>query len=412
MALRRTSYALVVGLLMVALAGCYLPVALDSGDGGASGEPSGGAPVTEQNAAPTVPARQTAPTATAPVVVPAPAIGSLAGLQSEIEAVYAAASPAVVNITSRVIQFDWFNQPVPQEGTGSGFLWDASGHIVTNYHVIADATEITVAFSDGQDYPAELVGQDASTDLAVLHVDADALPSPLTLADSDALRVGQFVLAIGNPFGLDLTMTFGIISSLGRVIETPNARFLGEAIQTDAPINPGNSGGPLLDLEARVIGVNSQIISTSESSSGIGFAVSSNTVRRVVPELISHGSYPHPWLGVSMMGLTPERVRVLNDAGASIPVEEGVLVLEVQSGSPAERAGLRGAQQLVVIQRTRVPVGGDIITQIDGQAVASEKDLMLLLDTQTQVGQEVTVTFLRGRETMTATFVLEARPEE
>jgi len=219
------------------------------------------------------------------------------------------------------------------------------------------------------------------------------------------------VLAIGNPFGLDRTMTFGIISALGRIIQTPDASFLGEAIQTDAPINPGNSGGPLLDLAGRVIGVNSQIISTSESSAGIGFAVSSNTVRRVVPELIAHGKFPHPWLGISMMGLTPERVRVLNAAGANINVEEGVLLLEVLPDSPAAKAGLRGAQRLVVIQRMRVPIGGDIIVAIDDQPISTEKDVMLYLDTKTEVGQEITVTYLRDGETRTATVLLEANPE-
>jgi len=411
MSIQRVTRVLASALLVVALVGCLQVGGAVSPEGtGAASEPTA-----VEAAQPTAKAvALPAPTATVAGGAAPPAVSDgagLAGLQSELMAVYAGAAPSVVFITSRVIQFDWFNQPVPEEGTGSGFVYDTEGHIVTNYHVVADATEITVAFANGEDYPATLVGQDPSSDLAVLQVEVPNLPAPLALADSNALSVGQFVLAIGNPFGLDRTMTFGIISALGRIIQTPDASFLGEAIQTDAPINPGNSGGPLLDLAGRVIGVNSQIISTSESSAGIGFAVSSNTVRRVVPELIAHGKFPHPWLGISMMGLTPERVRVLNAAGANINVEEGVLLLEVLPDSPAAKAGLRGAQRLVVIQRMRVPIGGDIIVAIDDQPISTEKDVMLYLDTKTEVGQEITVTYLRDGETRTATVLLEANPE-
>jgi S1-C subfamily serine protease len=187
---------------------------------------------------------------------------------------------------------------VPHEGTGSGFVYDAEGHIVTNYHVIEGADELLVMLAGGQEYEADIVGTDPANDLAVLLVDSDAeLPEPLALADSDDLRVGQSVLAIGNLFGLDQTLTRGVISALGRVIESSDNSFIGEAIQMDAAINPGNSGGPLLDLQGRVIGVNSQIISTSGSSAGTGFAVSANTVRWVVSALIEQGYYPHPDLG-------------------------------------------------------------------------------------------------------------------
>jgi len=185
-------------------------------------------------------------------------------------------------------------QPIPTEGSGSGFLIDAAGHIVTNYHVVAGADLVTVAFAGVQCCEAQVVGTDSSTDLAVLRVKRSDLPIPLELADSDGLRIGQFVVAIGNPFGLEQTLTLGVISALGRVIQSPDDRFIDEAIQTDAAINPGNPGGPLLDLDGKVIGVNSQIISPSRASAGIGFAVSSNTVRRVVPELIATGRDPHP----------------------------------------------------------------------------------------------------------------------
>ena len=185
--------------------------------------------------------------------------------------------------------YDFFFNPVPQEGTGSGFIYDDEGHIVTNYHVVENVEELSVTLADGKTYPAESVGVDPSTDLAVLRIDVDELPRPAPLGESDNLRVGQFVVAIGNPFGLERTLTVGVISSLGRVIESPDGRFIGEVIQTDAAINRGNSGGPLLDLEGRVIGVNSQIVSPSGANAGIGFSVPVNAVRRVVPELIAQG---------------------------------------------------------------------------------------------------------------------------
>jgi len=336
--------------------------------------------------------------------------GALAELQGQIEAVYEQTAPSVVNITSQVIAFNWYNQPIPQEGTGSGFVYDTEGHIVTNYHVVAHADSIAVTLVGGETYPAILVGEDPSTDLAVVKIDAPTLPPPLALGDSEDLKVGRFVVAIGNPFGLDRTLTLGVVSALGRVIEAPNEAFIGEAIQTDAPINPGNSGGPLLDLRGRVMGVNSQIISSSGSSAGIGFAVSSNTVRRVVPQLIATGRYPHPWLGVTLFTLTAEYRAILNRAGASIPVDEGVLIISTEPNGPAARAGLRGGQHAVLIQRYRFPVDGDIIIALDDVAVRDEDDLQVYLDTQTRVGQEVRVTYVRDGEVQTAIVTLAERP--
>lgn len=341
--------------------------------------------------APTAPAQQ----AKAPLNLEE----SASALEALIEQVYNKAAPAVVNITTRTVLYTYFNQPIPQEGSGSGFFYDREGHIVTNYHVVADAQSLTVSLREGEVYPATLVGADPSTDLAVIKIEAADLPDPLPLADSTQLRVGQFVLAIGNPFGLEQTLTMGIISSLGRVIESPDGRFIGEAIQTDAAINPGNSGGPLLDLQGRVIGVNSQIISTSQSFAGIGFAVSSNTVRRVVPQLIAHGRYPHPWLGVRLLDITPERAEVFKRYGAPMPVDQGVMIVEVVPGSPADKAGLRGADRTVTIGNSRVPVGGDIITAMDGKPIRSTQELTIQLDTGYQVGDTVTVTINRqGKE--------------
>jgi S1-C subfamily serine protease len=313
--------------------------------------------------------------------------------------VFRTAGPAVVNITSRAVVLDFFMQSVPQEGTGSGFVYDRQGHIVTNYHVVEDAETVSVAFASGDSYPAQVVGEDPSTDLAVLKVTVPSLPSPLLLADSGQLRVGQFVVAIGNPFRLERTMTLGVISALQRVIQSPDGRFIGEAIQTDAAINPGNSGGPMLNLDGEVIGVNSQIISPSGAFAGIGFAISSNTVARVVPELIRLGRYPHPWLGVNILSLTTEVMEALAQAGVQIAVPEGVLVTQVVRGSPAATAGVRGGDRAVLVSGMRLPVGGDIITAIDGQPVASGQDLTLYLDAETRVGETVELTIVRdGRE--------------
>lgn len=349
---------------------------------------------------------------TAPAVLPTVPPEAFSELEARLEAVYAMASPAVVNITTRVITYDFFMQPVPQEGTGSGFLYDDQGHIVTNYHVVEGAEEVVVTLSDGRSFQAEVVGTDPSTDLAVLRIPAQDLPAPLPLADSDQLRVGQIVIAIGSPFGQVGTMTMGIISALGRVIESPNGRFIGEAIQTDAPINPGNSGGPLLDLQGRVIGVNSQIISPSQASAGIGFAISSNTVRRVVPHLITRGRYPHPWLGIQVLALSPEWRQALQQAGMEIPVQEGLLVLSVVRGSPADRAGIRGGTQVVRIGGYRIPVGGDIIVSINGHPVPSLRELTVYLDTRTQVGQQVEVRLIRDGREMSVPVVLGERPSQ
>ncbi len=357
--------------------------------------------------APTLP-----PTATAaPPVLPTVPTEAFNALEAQVEAVYAQAAPAVVNITSRIITYNIFMQPIPQEGTGSGFLYDNQGHIVTNYHVVEGANEVVVTLADGRSFPAEIVGVDPSSDLAVIRIPAENLPAPLPLADSGQLRVGQFVIAIGSPFGQVGTMTLGVISALGRVIQSPDGRFIGEAIQTDAAINPGNSGGPLLDLQGRVIGVNSQIISPSQASAGIGFAVSSNTVRRVVPHLIAEGRYPHPWLGVEVLSLTPEWVQALRRVGMEIPVAEGLLVLNVVRGGPADRAGIRGGSQIARIGGYRIPVGGDIITAINGHPVPTLRELNVYLDSQTRVGETVEVTLFRGRQEMKVSVTLAERPQ-
>lgn len=348
------------------------------------------------------------PTQAPPQVVPEEPVNAL---EAQIEAVYEQAAPAVVNVTTQIIAYDFFMRPIPQEGvTGSGFLYDTEGHIVTNYHVVQNAESVSVALADGKSQPAEIVGVDPSNDLAVIRIKADDLPQPIALGDSDSLRVGQFVVAIGNPFGQEGTLTLGVISALGRIIESPDGSFIGEAIQTDAPINPGNSGGPLLNLRGRVIGVNSQIISPSRASAGIGFAVSAETVRRVVPQLIAQGYYSHPWLGVGPVSLTPELAKVLRQAGMEITVEEGLILLEVTSGGPAAQAGIRGPDEMVIVGNIRVPVGMDIITAVNGEPVTSFQALTVQLETETQVGDTVEVTVIRKGKERNVQVTLAERP--
>jgi S1-C subfamily serine protease len=332
-------------------------------------------------------------------------------LELQVATVYEQAASAVVNVTSRSYAYDLFMRPIPQEGVGSGFFYDAEGHIVTNYHVVENAEELSVTLANGEVYPAEIVGVDPSTDLAVLHIEAEGLPDAIALGNSDQLRVGQFVVAIGNPFGQEGTLTVGVISALGRVIESPDDRFIGEAIQTDAAINPGNSGGPLLDLSGRVIGVNSQIISSVGSSAGVGFAVSSNTVRRVVPQLIAQGRYPHPWLGVTLLPFESEGARILREAGMEVPVDQGLLVAEVVPDGPADMAGIRGGDRVVRLGNRRIPLNGDIIVAINGEPLATYKDLNVYLESETRVGDSVEVTLIRDGEEMTKTATLGERPQ-
>ncbi len=352
---------------------------------------------------------QATPTTAQPVVV-APSDNALTSLQSQVEAVYEAVGDTVVNITVTSIGYDFFMNPMSQEGSGSGFVYDAEGHIVTNFHVVEGAEDIRVTFADGKSLAATVVGSDTANDLAVIRVDPGEHPlSPIPLGDSDALTVGQFVVAIGNPFGLQQTVTFGVISSLGRIIESPeDGRFIGEAIQTDAAINPGNSGGPLLDLEGRVIGVNAQIISNSQDNAGIGFAIPVNTVRRVVPDLITSGRYAHPWLGVEIFDLS-RWSEVLQEAGEDVP-DEGVLILTIVRNSPADKAGMRGGNRNIVLGRTRLPVGGDIITALNGEPVPSWQDLNIYLELKTRVGETVQVTVLREGKEIVVPLVLAERP--
>lgn len=335
-----------------------------------------------------------------------------AGDQEAVVSVYNQCGPSVVNITTLAYVYNWFSGNVQEEGTGSGFVYDTEGHVLTNYHVIQGADKVIVTLSTGDEYTATVVGQDSSNDLAVLSIDAGSkLPSPLPLGDSDAARVGQTVLAIGSPYGLQQTLTTGVVSALGRVIESPEAnQFIGEVIQTDAAINPGNSGGPLLDLDGQVIGINSQILSSSGASAGIGFAISSNTIRRVVPQLIAYGTYQHSWLGIETLDLNENIAGILRQAGAELTVSEGVLVMAFDSGSPAQAAGLRAGSRQVRIGWSLVPLGGDVIVGIDGHTVDSMADLTVYLEMNTSVGQTVRIAAVRNGSQIVIPVTLKARP--
>jgi S1-C subfamily serine protease len=304
--------------------------------------------------------------------------------QNNIE-VYKAVSPGVVYIQSSTMVRDFFGFYARGEGAGSGSIIDAQGDILTNYHVIADAQKLTVSFGGGKTYPARVVGKDPDTDLAVIRL-LEQPKEPMTvvpLGDSDHLIVGQKVLAIGNPFGLDRTLTTGVISGLQRPIRAENNRQIEGAIQTDAAINPGNSGGPLLDSHGRMIGINSQIESPSGASAGVGFAIPVSIAKRIVPELIKNGSVQHPKLGIDW--------RDIESLGHQdeLPVSYGVLIVEAQRGGPAANAGLRGLAQT----EDGIELG-DIIVSIDGEKVSNNDDMLRLLDKH-QLGDTVKVEVVR-----------------
>lgn len=335
-------------------------------------------------------------------------------LENQIAAIYETASPSVVNITNRSYVYLRFRGTVPQEGTGSGFVYDSDGHIVTNFHVVEGAEELVVTLATGEEFEAEIVGTDPANDLAVVRIDAaEALPDPLELADSGELRVGQFVVAIGTPFGLAQTLTTGVVSALERVIESPqDARFIGGAIQTDAAINPGNSGGPLLDMNAHVMGINSQIISPSGASSGVGFAVPSSAIQRVVPKLITQGYYPHPWLGVEMVSLNSATAALFREAGMDVPVDRGVLVVNVVAQGASAEAGLRGSSQTVQVGNNRIPVGGDIIVAVNDEDIESYSDLVVYLETRTSIRDIVELTIIREGQEQTIEVTLQEGPRD
>jgi S1-C subfamily serine protease len=362
-----------------------------------------------------------------------PAISSgsdiLAAYESALESVYTTVSPQVVNITvlstastSDLQNFPGFDNnsqsqtPQYSQALGSGFIWDTNGNIVTNNHVVNGATKIEVTFSDGTAVPATLVGTDPYSDLAVIKVDvsADKL-KPVTMADSTQVKVGEIAIAIGNPYGYEGSMTVGNVSGIGRdlpssqVDQNSGATYsIPDVIQTDASVNPGNSGGVLVNDQGQVIGVTSDLVSSSGSSSGIGFAIPAEIVTKVVPALISNGKYDHPYLGISGISMTPDIAQAMN-----LPTDtRGALVEQVTSGGPADKAGLQPSTNTVTINGVEGTVGGDVITAIDGQPVKSMSDIIAYLAIHTQVGQTVSLTILRNGETQTVDVTLGTRPSQ
>jgi len=324
--------------------------------------------------------------------------------------VYEKANDAVVNITTETVGINWFLEPVPQEGgSGSGSIIDTRGYVVTNTHVIADAVKIFVSLSDGSQFEGKVVGTDKENDIAVLKFEA---PKEMTLktipfGESSALKVGQKVLAIGNPFGLERTLTTGIVSALGRPIRTEAGTIIKDMIQTDTAINPGNSGGPLLDTQGRMIGINTMIYSTSGSSAGIGFAIPVNTAKRVVSELIQYGKVRRGSIDAELYQLTPAIAQY-----AKLRTDKGLLVSRVGTGSNAEKAGLKGGTEAVRYGSGRsgsiIYLGGDIITSIAGQRIDSLTDYYSALEAK-KPGQTVEITVLRGKQLISMSMTLAER---
>ena len=324
---------------------------------------------------------------------------------STVAEIYKRVSDAVVEITTSSSAVSPFGEEGLQQAQGSGFVYDDQGHVITNHHVVAGAETVSVKFSDGSTYDGTVVGSDASTDLAVIEVDAPAsVLEPLELADSDELEVGDGAIAIGSPFGLEQTVTAGIVSALHRQITAPNDFAIDDVIQTDAAINHGNSGGPLLDFEGRVIGVNSQIESDSGGNVGVGFAVPSNTVEKIASQLIAGGSVEHAYLGV---GIETIPAAVADE----LELTEGAAVARVNPGTPAAEAGLRAATGSEIVDGQPYPTGGDVITEVDGERVRNADELRRAIDAK-QPGDTVEVTVLRDGDEQTVEVTLEARPAE
>jgi S1-C subfamily serine protease len=335
-------------------------------------------------------------------------------IETILESVYAKTNQSVVNIQVSLPASLFSSE---SGGLGSGFVWDNQGHIVTNNHVTESASRITVTFYDGSTVEASLVGADADSDLAVIKVDMSDVNAngiqlqPVEIADSTQLKVGQIAVAIGNPFGLQGTMTVGFISGLGRLISA-NDNTIGptyripDIIQTDAAVNPGNSGGVLLDRTGKLIGVTNSIATTTGTDAGVGFAIPSAIVQQVVPALIESGHYNHPYLGISLISLTPD----LSEAMDLASTQRGALVETVTADSPADKAGLQASENQVTINGQQIGIGGDVIIAFNGQTVKSSDDLIAYLARSGVVGQTATLTVLRDGKQMELQVTLGARP--
>jgi putative serine protease PepD len=305
--------------------------------------------------------------------------------------IYRQASPAVANILTKATQYDFFMTPVPVEGAGSGFLIDPRGYILTNYHVVAGAQSIEVVLGDRSKFPAKFIGADQRNDVALLKIDPKGKQlASLSLGDSSKLQVGQKVLAIGDPFGFQSTLTTGVVSALGRTVQTSETTLIDEAIQTDASINRGNSGGPLINTHGEVIGINSAIFTPSGTTAGIGFAIPINTAKAIASDLINEGHVRRAYLGVQTIPVGGWLAEALD-----LPVQDGLLVEQATKGSPAAAAGIHGGDRTAQAGMSRISIGGDVIVAVDGQNVGNRFDMDVILNRK-RPGDSINVTVYRG----------------
>ena len=315
--------------------------------------------------------------------------------------IFEKAEPGVVRVNT--IRNQTMNET---GGVGSGFVFDKMGHIITNAHVIEGSTKTVVTFLDGRSYNAEIIGMDEYTDIGVIKVNADLkLLQPLSLGDSSNLNVGEPITAIGNPFGLSGSMSSGIVSQIGRLLPSGSGYSIPDVIQTDAAINPGNSGGPLLNMRGNIVGINTAIQSTTGEFTGVGFAIPSQTIAKIVPTLISEGEYKHPWIGISGRDIDPDTANVLGLKDAL-----GFLIITVVENSPAEDAGLIGSDKTIEVDGKEYPVGGDIIIAVDGIDVRKIDDILVHLQRVKTIGDEMDLEILRDGRTTNVTIILQERP--
>ncbi len=355
----------------------------------------------------------------APVPAPSPSAiltDSLPGFtQDERENidVYERLNSGVVNVTTEVVSINWFLEPVPREGgSGSGSIIDERGYVLTNYHVIENAFKVFVSLADGSRFEGSVIGSDPENDLAVVKFEP---PKGMRLTvipygESATLKVGQKVLAIGNPFGLERTLTRGIVSGLGRPVQQDSKTIIRDMIQTDASINPGNSGGPLLNARGELIGVNTMIYSPSGGSVGVGFAVPVSTAKRVVPDLIKYGMVKRGWIDAEYVQLFPALIDYMKEKGSPVPIDKGLLISSVRRGTNADRSGLKGGTTAVRYYQSVFNVGGDIIVSVDGMPISSIADLYSALE-DNKPGDSVSVQYYRGSKLSSATISLSDRNE-
>src|SRR5467141_2978580 len=350
-------------------------------------------------------ARQATKVEALPIAAKGEGNASLTDEESINVRVYRTASPAVANIITRAVEYDFFMDAVPVEGAGSGFVIDPEGYVLTNFHVVQGAQSIDVTLGDRSRYPAKYIGADQRNDVALIKIDPKGRKlTALPLGDSSALQVGQHVLAIGNPFGFQSTLTTGVVSALGRTVQTSQTTFIDEAIQTDAAINRGNSGGPLINSRGEVIGINSAIFTPSGTTAGIGFAIPINSAKRIAHDLMTEGRVHTAFLGVQTISVAGQLAEALD-----LPAKEGLLVESASKGGPAAAAGIRGGDRVVRAGMQRIAIGGDLIVAVDGQKVASPFDLNILLNRK-RPGDTVTLTVYRGGKKIDLPVKLGERP--